>query len=178
MFQRSCEERGEKPLKENQPQSIAFGHGHRQIIYPDTQPPGCALFGSLSSSTLGSLQLVLTSPSSSMTEIRYISLRSLLPDTDYYMTYEGSTTYPGCWETTVWIILNKPIYITKQELYALRQLKQGLEETPKAPLGNNARPIQELFHRTVRTNIDFRKEEVERERRLAREQGSLEADNT
>nr|CAD7399595.1 unnamed protein product [Timema poppensis] len=111
---------------------------------------------------------------SSMTEIRYISLRSLLPDTDYYMTYEGSTTYPGCWETTVWIILNKPIYITKQEnenkysntliemsqhLYALRQLKQGLEETPKAPLGNNARPIQELFHRTVRTNIDFRKEE-------------------
>nr|CAD7258903.1 unnamed protein product [Timema shepardi] len=113
----------------------------------------------------------------SMTEIRYISLRSLLPDTDYYMTYEGSTTYPGCWETTVWIILNKPIYITKQEishivqsgnvpehtqwsrLYALRQLKQGLEETPKAPLGNNARPIQELFHRTVRTNIDFRKEE-------------------
>ncbi|CAG2052945.1 unnamed protein product [Timema podura] len=95
-----------------------------------------------------------------MTEIRYISLRSLLPDTDYYMTYEGSTTYPGCWETTVWIILNKPIYITKQELYALRQLKQGLEETPKAPLGNNARPIQELFHRTVRTNIDFRKEEL------------------
>nr|CAD7445258.1 unnamed protein product [Timema bartmani] len=46
-------------------------------------------------------------------------------------------------------------------LYALRQLKQGLEETPKAPLGNNARPIQELFHRTVRTNIDFRKEETD-----------------
>lgn len=32
------------------------------------------------------------------------------------MTYEGSTTHPGCWESTVWIILNKPIYITKQEV--------------------------------------------------------------
>lgn len=115
------------------------------------------------------------------------------------MTYEGSTTHPGCWESTVWIILNKPIYITKQEvktfskdpisswnprrlesigvmegkltlleniqftffstsyskLYALRRLMQGSEHTPKAPLGNNARPLQPLHHRTVRTNIDF-----------------------
>lgn len=35
------------------------------------------------------------------------------------MTYEGSTTHPGCWESTVWIILNKPIYITKQEVSGL-----------------------------------------------------------
>ncbi|PSN50604.1 hypothetical protein C0J52_22189 [Blattella germanica] len=113
------------------------------------------------------------------TPIRHLSLRSLLPDTQHYMTYEGSTTHPGCWETTVWIILNKPIYITKQEvgkcvgfygtsnlfilmfqLYALRKLMQGSEQTPKAPLGNNARPLQPLHHRTVRTNIDFKKEEV------------------
>ncbi|KAJ9576231.1 hypothetical protein L9F63_006893, partial [Diploptera punctata] len=93
------------------------------------------------------------------TPIRHLSLRSLLPDTQHYMTYEGSTTHPGCWETTVWIILNKPIYITKQELYVLRKLKQGSEKTPKAPLGDNARPLQPLHHRTVRTNIDFKKEE-------------------
>lgn len=48
--------------------------------------------------------------------VRYLSLRSLLPDTDYYMTYEGSTTHPGCWETAIWVVLNKPIYITKQEV--------------------------------------------------------------
>lgn len=48
--------------------------------------------------------------------IRHISLRALFPNTDAYMTYEGSTTHPGCWESTVWIILNKPIYITKQEV--------------------------------------------------------------
>lgn len=108
--------------------------------------------------------------------IRHISLRSLLPNTEQFMTYEGSTTHPGCWESTVWIILNKPIYITKQEvsqqplslylkpvisyflsfqLYVLRRLMQGNEQTPKAPLGNNARPLQPLHHRTVRTNIDF-----------------------
>lgn len=32
---------------------------------------------------------------------------------------------------------------------------QGSEQTPKAPLGNNARPLQPLHHRTIRTNIDF-----------------------
>lgn len=34
---------------------------------------------------------------------------------------------------------------------------QGTELTPKAPLGNNARPLQGLHHRTIRTNIDFHK---------------------
>lgn len=32
------------------------------------------------------------------------------------MTYEGSTTHPGCWETAVWLILNKPIYVTAREV--------------------------------------------------------------
>ena len=48
--------------------------------------------------------------------VRYLSLKSLLPDTTGYMTYEGSTTHPGCWETAVWLILNKPIYITAREV--------------------------------------------------------------
>lgn len=34
---------------------------------------------------------------------------------------------------------------------------QGEPDSPKAPLGNNFRPIQSLNHRFVRTNIDFRK---------------------
>ncbi|KAF7406450.1 hypothetical protein HZH68_005819 [Vespula germanica] len=90
-------------------------------------------------------------------QVSYLSLRSLLPDTNGYMTYEGSTTHPGCWETAVWLILNKPIYITAQELYALRKLMQGPASAPKAPLGNNSRPLQDLHHRTIRTNINFRK---------------------
>jgi len=37
---------------------------------------------------------------------------------------------------------------------------QGPEESPKAPLGNNVRPLQPLYHRTVRTNIDFTNKQV------------------
>ncbi|XP_047358161.1 carbonic anhydrase-related protein 10-like isoform X1 [Vespa velutina] len=88
-------------------------------------------------------------------EITHFVVRDLLPDTKHYMTYDGSTTMPACHETTTWIILNKPIYITKQQLHALRQLYQGDMKHPNAKLGNNIRPIQPLHHRPIRTNIDF-----------------------
>lgn len=46
-------------------------------------------------------------------------------------------------------------YFSLFQLYHLRLLMQGPEESPKAPLGNNARPIQPLHQRTIRTNINF-----------------------
>lgn len=49
-------------------------------------------------------------------EVKRLSVRGLLPETDYYMTYDGSTTMPACHETVTWLILNKPIYITKQQV--------------------------------------------------------------
>lgn len=49
-------------------------------------------------------------------EVKRISIKSLLPETEYYMTYDGSTTMPACHETVTWVILNKPIYITKQQV--------------------------------------------------------------
>ncbi|KAJ8978372.1 hypothetical protein NQ317_005953 [Molorchus minor] len=88
-------------------------------------------------------------------EVKRLSVRGLLPETDYYMTYDGSTTMPACHETVTWMILNKPIYITKQQMHGLRRLMQGDAKHPKAPLGNNFRPPQPLHHRPVRTNIDF-----------------------
>ncbi|CAG9762234.1 unnamed protein product [Ceutorhynchus assimilis] len=88
-------------------------------------------------------------------EIKRLSVRGLLPQTEYYMTYDGSTTMPACYETVTWLILNKPIYITKQQMHGLRRLMQGDAKHPKAPLGNNFRPPQPLHHRPVRTNIDF-----------------------
>jgi carbonic anhydrase len=48
--------------------------------------------------------------------VRKLSVRGLLPETESYMTYEGSTTAPACHETVTWIVLNKPIYITKQQV--------------------------------------------------------------
>ncbi|XKL64718.1 hypothetical protein PGB90_004804 [Kerria lacca] len=91
------------------------------------------------------------------TPIKHLSLQSFLPDTISYMTYEGSLTYPGCWETTVWIILNKPIYMSKSELYSLRNLKRGSKDASIGPLGDNSRPTQTISNRTVRTNINFKK---------------------
>lgn len=88
-------------------------------------------------------------------DVLNFAVRELLPDTNHYMTYDGSITMPACHETTTWIILNKPIYITKQQLLALRKLMQGDKRNPKAPLGNNYRPPQPLHHRPVRTNINF-----------------------
>ncbi|XP_034240166.1 carbonic anhydrase-related protein 10-like, partial [Thrips palmi] len=87
-----------------------------------------------------------------------ISIHGLLPNTSSYMTYDGSATMPGCHETVTWIVFNKPIYITKQQLLSLRRLMQGTYKTPKAPLGNNFRAPQSLHNRPLRTNIDFRKD--------------------
>ncbi|XP_076043865.1 carbonic anhydrase-related protein 10-like [Oratosquilla oratoria] len=87
--------------------------------------------------------------------VHRLSIRGLLPTTDHYMTYEGSQTQPPCHETVTWIVLNKPIYITQQQLHTLRELYQGTEDTPKAKMVNNYRPTQNLYHRPLRTNIDF-----------------------
>ncbi|GIY81155.1 carbonic anhydrase-related protein 10 [Caerostris extrusa] len=72
---------------------------------------------------------------SQQAELKSLSIRELLPVTDYYMTYDGSTTMPGCHETVTWLLMNKPIYITKQQLYALRKLMQGDQGTPESSTG-------------------------------------------
>ena len=41
----------------------------------------------------------------------------LLPQTQHYVTYDGSLTYPGCHETVTWILLNKPVFITQAHVY-------------------------------------------------------------
>ncbi|CAG0881443.1 unnamed protein product [Cyprideis torosa] len=61
-------------------------------------------------------------------KIRNLSLRNLLPDTDFYMTYEGSTTHPGCWETVTWIVFNKPVYMTRQENISVIEWPTGTAE--------------------------------------------------
>ncbi|GIY24815.1 carbonic anhydrase-related protein 10 [Caerostris extrusa] len=51
------------------------------------------------------------------TRIKEIQIFGLLPTTgNHFMTYEGSTTTPGCHETVTWIVLNKPAYMTKTEI--------------------------------------------------------------
>ena len=72
--------------------------------------------------------------------VHQLSLASLLPNTGDYVTYEvghshhghypshchhqGSTTYPGCWETVTWLVMNKPLYLSKQEMELFHGLRQ------------------------------------------------------
>ena len=46
------------------------------------------------------------------------------------------------------------------QMVTLRHIMQGDSETPKAPLGDNLRPIQPLNQRYIRTNIDFTRKQV------------------
>ncbi|XP_022673497.1 carbonic anhydrase-related protein 10-like isoform X2 [Varroa jacobsoni] len=87
--------------------------------------------------------------------IQHLSVKELLPDTTEYMTYDGSLTMPGCYETVRWIVMNKPVYVTKQQLYLLRKLMQGDDANPKAPMWDNFRPPLPLNRRVTWTNIDF-----------------------
>ncbi|CAN8032277.1 unnamed protein product, partial [Ixodes persulcatus] len=92
--------------------------------------------------------------------LKHLSIKELLPATEHFMTYEGSLTMPGCYETVTWIVINKPIYITKQQLYLLRKLMQGDELNSKAPLSDNFRPTLPVNQRLIRTNIDFKWKQV------------------
>uniref|UniRef100_A0A0K0DLN1 Alpha-carbonic anhydrase domain-containing protein n=1 Tax=Angiostrongylus cantonensis TaxID=6313 RepID=A0A0K0DLN1_ANGCA len=42
----------------------------------------------------------------------------LLPYTRNIISYEGSMTSPGCYETVTWIIVNQPIHITRDNVSA------------------------------------------------------------
>ena len=92
------------------------------------------------------------------TNIPRLSLAHIIPSTGEFITYEGSTTYPGCWETVTWIMMNKPVYVSKQEMELFHQLSQGADSTGGAQtgVGNNLRPRQNLNRRIVRTNIDLK----------------------
>ena len=48
--------------------------------------------------------------------LRDLNVSALLPDTDHFVTYEGSLTQPGCHESVTWLILNRPLYIQRQSV--------------------------------------------------------------
>lgn len=45
-----------------------------------------------------------------------LNIKDIYPDTSNFITYEGSMTVPPCYETSTWILLNKPIYMTKMQV--------------------------------------------------------------
>ncbi|GBN11992.1 hypothetical protein AVEN_764-1 [Araneus ventricosus] len=47
--------------------------------------------------------------------LHHVSVQGLLPSTSHFVTYEGSLTVPACHESVTWLVVNRPIYITKQQ---------------------------------------------------------------
>lgn len=45
-----------------------------------------------------------------------LNIGDLYPDTTRYITYEGSITVPPCYETSTWILINKPVYVTQMQV--------------------------------------------------------------
>ncbi|KAJ1357785.1 putative carbonic anhydrase-like protein 2 [Parelaphostrongylus tenuis] len=80
----------------------------------------------------------------------------LLPRTTQYVTYEGSLTIPGCHETVTWIIMNNPIYITRDDLQIWNELQKTESKQPDpAYMTPVYRPLKALNGRLLRTNINL-----------------------
>jgi len=75
-------------------------------------------------------------------------VRSLLPDgfESNYLTYKGSLTTPGCFQSVNWIIAGKTLTISQDQLDALRSV-DSLEAG--VPLTQNFRPVQPRNGRVV-----------------------------
>ncbi|KAH9504814.1 Carbonic anhydrase- protein 10, partial [Bulinus truncatus] len=89
------------------------------------------------------------------TRVIDLNLKDLIPDTNYYITYEGSFTHPGCQETVTWAILNKPVFIQASQLDKIRFLQKRQRDTQMTLLDGNVRPTMPINNRVVRTNINY-----------------------
>ncbi|MCP9259218.1 Protein CBR-CAH-1 [Dirofilaria immitis] len=86
----------------------------------------------------------------------------LFPSLIDYVTYEGSMTSPGCYETVTWIILNHPIHITRTNLNEWRKLQRtAIKEKEPQYVAPNFRPLQPSHGRLIRTNIISRNTSME-----------------
>uniref|UniRef100_A0A803KDW2 Carbonic anhydrase-related protein 11 n=1 Tax=Xenopus tropicalis TaxID=8364 RepID=A0A803KDW2_XENTR len=91
------------------------------------------------------------------TYIQDLSIEDLYPDTFGFLTYQGSMTIPPCYETVTWIVIDRPLNITSMQMHSLRLLSQNQPSQIFQSMSDNFRPVQPLFHRGLRGNLDFRK---------------------
>ncbi|KAK5913433.1 hypothetical protein CgunFtcFv8_007966 [Champsocephalus gunnari] len=69
-----------------------------------------------------------------------LNIGELYPDTTRYITYEGSITIPPCYETSTWILINKPVYVTQMQMHSLRLLSQNEPYKIFMSMSDNTRP--------------------------------------
>lgn len=63
-----------------------------------------------------------------------LNIADLYPDTTRYITYEGSITIPPCYETSTWILINKPVYVTQMQVQECRGSQCALGKKPKCTM--------------------------------------------
>ncbi|KAJ8297385.1 hypothetical protein KUTeg_023916 [Tegillarca granosa] len=80
--------------------------------------------------------------------VKELYVRSLIPSSPNFMTYEGSLTYPGCYETVTWIIMNRPIFVSNDQMQSFRMLRISGPENPQTLMADNVRPAKPLNRRT------------------------------
>ncbi|XP_061184536.1 putative carbonic anhydrase-like protein 2 isoform X2 [Saccostrea echinata] len=78
------------------------------------------------------------------------TLNDLIPNTTEYMTYEGSLTIPGCQESVTWIIYNKPVYLSTDQMKLFQTIPQ------MRWIHTNSRSVMPLNQRVIRTNINVK----------------------
>ncbi|XP_077481275.1 carbonic anhydrase-related protein 10-like isoform X3 [Stigmatopora argus] len=84
-----------------------------------------------------------------------LNIEEIYPETSSFITYDGSITIPPCFETATWILMNKPVYVTRMQMHSLRLLSQNQPSQIFLSMSDNVRPIQPLINRCIRTNINF-----------------------
>lgn len=52
----------------------------------------------------------------SSVSIQALNLSALLPEIDNFVAYDGSLTTPGCHESVNWVVLNKPLYVSQENV--------------------------------------------------------------
>ncbi|XP_066461859.1 carbonic anhydrase-related protein 11 isoform X2 [Eleutherodactylus coqui] len=89
--------------------------------------------------------------------IEDLSIEELYPESFGFLTYQGSMTIPPCYETATWIVIDRPLNITSMQMHSLRLLSQNQPSQIFQSMSDNFRPVQPLFHRGMRGNLDFSK---------------------
>ncbi|CAK5090448.1 unnamed protein product [Meloidogyne enterolobii] len=93
-------------------------------------------------------------------QIKHFQPSALLPHTDYYITYEGSLTFPGCFETlNLWSELlqsEKPTEINTNLKKKNQADDSSLLSSPPITLSSNFRPLKAQNGRILRTNINIK----------------------
>lgn len=88
---------------------------------------------------------------------QYVNVENALPDDRRYFKYRGSLTTPPCSETVTWLVVRKPIEMSRDQINAFISI---LDNSCCQANGNN-RPVQDLNGRRVFLDVRTKRDDDE-----------------